>query len=226
MTFILNILHRDMSILAADQKAISGLSASGMSNGTASAVSSSIVNDYRKITLNSGRSLAVAIAGNTQDHFYMPEIPLSVSINEALSKIRRNMESILRVNDRASLSKLTDFMVNQSIATFFDQDEGTYFSNEFMFSPVHNQTRLHRPADGVTILHAGSGSEYFKKSEGRECIEEFTSSAKVSCTLEACLSWLKDTYRKVSANDFNSGPEAMIFVSTRLDQKFHSIERC
>lgn len=221
MTFILNILHRDISILAADQRAISGLPASEV----ASAAVSAVVNDYKKITMNSSRSLAIAIAGNTQDHYYIPEIPLTVSINEVLSKIRRNMESFLRVNDRGNLGKLMPFTANQSIVTFFDRDEGMYFSNEFMFSHVQNRTRLHRSSDGVKILYAGSGGEHFEKSVGLEHIESFISSASNACTLEECISWVKDAYIKVSASDPGCGSEAIIVVSTREDQKFRSIER-
>jgi len=49
----------------------------------------------------------------------------------------------LRVHDRASLSTLTSFMVNQGIVSFFDQNADSYFTNTFLFSPVRNQTRLH-----------------------------------------------------------------------------------
>jgi hypothetical protein len=76
------------------------------------------------------------------------------------------MERFLRVHDRAGLSTLTTFTVNQGIASFFDKDTGMYFSNTFLFSPVRNETRLHRAADEVKIFHAGSGSEHFENAVG------------------------------------------------------------
>ena len=170
------------------------------------------------------RSLALGIAGHTQDHYYTQTIALSASIAEVLWKIRNHMEGFLRVHDRTSLS--TTFMVNQAIATFFDQDAGMYFTNTFLFSPVENQTRLHRATDGVKIFHAGSGSEYFEKAVGLVEIDSFISSTKNSCTPEACIPWMQDAYRRVSASDPGSGAEAVFVVSTRSNPKFRSIERC
>jgi hypothetical protein len=133
---------------------------------------------------------------------------------------------ILRVHDRSSLSTLTSFMVNQGIASFFDRDADTYFTNTIRFSPVESQTRLHRSAEGVKIFHAGSGSADFEKTVGLANIESFIASAQDSCTLEACIPWMQDAYRRVSARDHGSGAEAVFVVSTRSDPNFRSIERC
>ena len=143
LTFILNILHRDMSVVAADRKAIAEWPVTTTPDVTVHAGGSSIVHDYKKITLNSSRSLALGIAGHTQDHYYTQKIERSASIDEGLWIIRKHMESFLRVHDRTSLSTLTSFMVNQGIVSFFDQNADSYFTNTFLFSPVRNQTRLH-----------------------------------------------------------------------------------
>jgi hypothetical protein len=224
VTFILNILHRDMSILAADQKAIAEWPVTR--DMTVHAGGDSIVHDYKKITLILNKSLALGIAGHTQDHYYIPTIALSANIAEVLWKIRKHMEGFLRVHDRTSLSTLTSFTVNQCIASFFDQDAGMYFSNTFLFSPVRNETRLHRATDGVQIFHVGSGSEHFEKAVGLVDIDSFIASTKNSCTPEACIPWMQDAYRRVSASDAGSGAEAVFVVSTRSNPKFRPIERC
>ena len=226
MTFILNILHRDMSILAADRKAMAEWPVASAPDMTVHTGGTSVVHDYSKITLNSSRSLALGIAGHTQDHYYLQTIERSASIDEWFWTIRKHMEGFLRVHDRSSLSTLTSFMVNQGIASFFDRDADTYFTNTILFSPVESQTRLHRSTDGVKIFHAGSGSEHFEKAVGLANIESFIASAKNSCTLEACIPWMHDTYRRISASDPGSGAEAVFVVSTRSDSKFRSIERC
>lgn len=221
MTFILNILHRDMSILAADQKAISGgldISAPDMSG---SVESGSVVNDFNKITLNPRLLLAIGIAGNTHEHYYLPEIRLSSSINDVLFKIRKNMEYSLRLNDRHGLKSLPRFMVNQSIVTFFDKDADMYCTNTFLFSPVENQTRLYSGGDVAKIIPAGSGSQYFEEMVGKESIESFISSTKNSCTPETCIPWVQDAYEKVSARDGYTGSEVVFYVSTKENPKFH-----
>jgi hypothetical protein len=224
VTLILNILHEDMSILAADQKAIAQLPATATPDVAVPAGGGSVAPDYNKITLNPDKSLALGVAGRTIDHYYTQSIWMSVSIDEVLWKIRKHMEGFLRVNDRTYLSTLSPFTVNQSIATFFDQKTGTYFSNTFMFSPVHNQTRLHRAKDEVQIFRAGSGSEHFEQAVGEAGINSFIASTKNSCTPEACIPWMQDAFRRVSACDAGCGAEAVFVVSTRANPKFHSIE--
>jgi hypothetical protein len=213
-----------MSILAADRKAVAGLPNTAAPDMAVHAEDSSIVHDYKKITLHLSKSLALGIAGNTQDHYYIPEIKLSVSIDELLWKIRKHLEGFLRFHDRAGLNTLTSFMVNQGIASFFDQNADTYFTNTFLFSPIESQTRLYRGREEVQILHAGSGSEHFKTVVGLEDIDAFRASIMNSCTPEACIPWMQDAYRRIGANDSSSGAEAVFMVSTRSDPKFHAIE--
>jgi hypothetical protein len=226
VTFILNVLHRDMSILAADRKAIAEWPVSSTSGIAIPARGSSVVDDFNKITLNSTGSLAVGIAGNTQDHYYTQAIEWSVSVDEGLLTIRKHMERFLSVHDRPGLSTLTTFTVNQGIASFFDKDTGMYFSNTFLFSPVRNETRLHRAADDVKIFHAGSGSEHFEKAVGLIDIDSFLASAKNAHTPESCIPWMQEAFKRVSVSDTGSGAEAMFVVSTRSSPKFRTIERC
>jgi hypothetical protein len=224
VTFILNLLHSDMSILATDRKALAEWPVTATPDMTVHSGGSSIVRDYKKITLNSSRSLALGIAGHTQDHYYTQKIEWSVSVDEGLSIVRKHMESFLRVHDRAGLSTLTSFAVNEGIASFFDQGTGMYFSNTFRFSPVGNETRLHRATDGVRILHAGSGSAHFEKAVGLVNIDTFIASSKNSCTPEECIPWMQDVFRRVSCSDSGSGAEAVFVVSTRSSPKYRSIE--
>ena len=212
-----------MSILAADQKAIAELPCTAIPDVALRAEGASIIHDYKKITLHLSKSLALGIAGRTQDHYYLPTLDWSVSINELLSKIRKHQESFLRIHDRTGLNTLTSFEVNQGIASFFDQEAGMCFTNTFLFSPVEIQTRLHRGRDEVQIFHAGAGSEHFKKVVGLDEIDTFKASIKKSCTPEVCVPWMQDVYRKVSASDSGSGAEAAFVVSTKSNPKFRPV---
>jgi hypothetical protein len=221
MTFILNMLHRDMSILAADQKAIAELPNTVTPDMSVAAEGSPIVHDYKKITLHSNERLALGIAGHTQDHYYLPTIERNISIDDVLWKIRKHLEGFPRFHDRTDLKTLTSFMANQGIVSFFDENADTYFTNTFLFSPIEIQTRLHRGREEIQILCAGSGSEHFKNAVGSEDID----SIKNSCTPEACIPWIRDAYRRVSASDPGSSSEAVFVVSTRSNPKFRTLER-
>lgn len=211
-----------MSILATDSMAIAEPRVSAVLDTNIHSVESSGVHDYKKITLNSGKSLALAIAGRTEDHYYTQAVGHSGGIDDWFLTIRKHMDKFLRFHDRAGLSTLTSFMVNQGIASFFDQELQMYFSNTFLFSPVENQTRLYRGKDEVQLFHGGSGSKHFKKAkaDGLIDIESLVASIQNSCTPEACMPWIQDAYRKVSASDANSGAEPVFVVSTRSDSQF------
>ncbi len=222
MTFILNVLHKDMSILAADSMAIAEQRVKTTPDMTAHTVEGCRVNDYKKITLSSGKSLALSIAGHTQDHYYTQTIKHSDGIDDWLLTIRKHMDKFLRIHDRTSLSTLTSFTVNQGIASFFDPQLQMYFSNTFLFSPVENQTRLYRGKDDVQLFCAGTGRQHFDKAKlnGLIDIESLGVSIQNSRTPEACIPWIQDVYRKVSASDANSGAEPVFAASTRPDPKF------
>ena len=225
MTFILNVLHRDMSILAADQKAIALWPVRSGSGITVPAGRGSVVHGFNKITLNANAGMALGIAGDTQSHSYTQQINLSIGVNEGLSIIRKHMERFLRVDQRAGLITSTEFTVNQCIASFFDQDVGVYFSNSFLFTPTRSETRLHRAGDEVKILYAGTGGKHFEDALGSAAITPFRAAAKDACSPEACMAWMRNAFVSVGANDPDSGHDPMFVVSTRASPQFRSIER-
>ena len=98
MTFILNILHKDISILAADKHAVP---IGGAQNKPS-------INNYQKITLNSSNNFALGISGYTHEHAYTPEISFASGADECISKIRRYMDSFLKIHDRKGLNELDD----------------------------------------------------------------------------------------------------------------------
>lgn len=223
MTLILNVLHSEMSVVAADQKAIADSPLAASHNSPGHAGAGSIVHDYEKIKLTLGGSLALGIAGQTQDHYYLPTIGMSAGIDEVLWKIRKHMEGFLCIRDRSTIVQSARFSVNQGIATFFDQDASMYFSNTYLFTPIRTETRLHRGADETNILQAGSGSEHFEDAVGLESIEMIKSSINKSRTPEACISWIRDAYEKVSVKDVGTGSDPVIMVSTRSSPRFRSV---
>lgn len=213
MTFILNILHKDMSLLAADGKAIEVQGAMLPVDG------------FRKITLNQSRTLAIAIAGLTHEHPYTQAIERSAGIDEGLLSIRNHVNGFLRIHDRASLIASSTFEANQGLASFFDSSTDTYFSMDYRFSPVHCSTRLHRGKSEARVLCAGSGSAHFEKAVSAVEVDSFIASIN-DCTPEACIPWVQDAFKKVSARDAGSGGEPVFVISTRSNATFQPLERC
>jgi hypothetical protein len=215
-----------MSILAADRFAIAGPPMAAARDLVVRAGVGSIVHDYQKIILNANGSVALGIAGQTQDHYYTQSIEQSVSIDEGLSIIQKHIAKFLRFYDRKNLSTLSSFTLNQGIASFFDQEASMYFTNAFLFSPVYNQTRLHRGTDEVKVLYAGSGSEHFEKDGGAEDIKTLIAATKNSCSPDDYIPWMLDVFMKVSSSDPNTGAKPDFAVSSRNNPKFRFIEPC
>lgn len=223
MTFILNILHKDMSLLAADRKALAVAPVTRASPGVMMHADERFqIDTYKKITLNQSRSLAIGIAGLTHEHHYTQKIERNVTVDQGLLIIQDHVNGFLRIKDRASLIPLSSAMLNQGIASFYDTHTGTYFSMEYRFSPVQCSTRLHPARDRIRLLCAGTGSEHFEDAVGAAEIEAFIASTTDSFTTKACLLWVRDAFKKVSAKDSNSGEEPMFVISTRSNLQFRS----
>jgi len=224
VTLILNILHKDMSVLAVDKKAKAEWTMSPVAFSTVPLGKGYMVHDFNKVTMNSRRTLALGIAGLTPDHFYAKEVERSGNIDDGLRAIRNHIEGFVPIFDRARLSTLTAFMRNEGIATFFDQSLGAYFTYKYLFSPVEFHTRLHRGAGEVKILYAGSGIKYFEGEDGLADIAEFKSSAKSACSPADCISWMEDVYKRVSEIDPEIGDEPIFLVSKKTNLGYGTFE--
>ncbi len=216
MTFILNVLHKDMSILAADQKAVAEWpSILGFpSRGKA------VFHGHKKITMNSTGVLAIAMSGYSPHHAYIGEVESSESINEGLSIIRNYMEEFLLVEDRTSLIKSASPFENECVASFYDEDTQSFFTNEFCFNEFSNSTRLHRANEKVKVFCAGSGRIYFDSESGKAEAQSLAEENGGSSMPDIFISWMEEVFKRVSAKDEGCGAEAIFVVSTRKDHEF------
>lgn len=216
MTFILNVLHKDMSILAADKKVVAEWPSawSFPSRGKA------VANDYKKITMNSHDLMALGMSGYSPHHSYIEQFERRETIGDGLSIIRHHMERFLLVDDREELIKAASPFENECIASFYDADTKTLFTNEFGFNQFSNRTRLHRAADGVKVFCAGSGRDHFDVASGKLQVQSLVEGSNEVQLPDAIIPWMREVFGRVSAKDEGCGAEAMFVVSTRESPKF------
>ena len=179
-----------------------------------------VAENHKKITTNSNFLMAIGTSGYSEHHSYIGEFERSENISGGLSLIRNHMERFLLVDNRPALVKSASAFENECIASFYDVDTQTFFTNEFGFNQFSNRTRLHRASDGVKIFCAGSGRGHF--DSGAEKLE-------VMALLETCdkvrlqetlISWMKGAFERVSAKDEGCGAEAMFAIATRESPGF------
>lgn len=197
-----------MTILAADRTAIGP---------------EGVVAEINKIAVNRSASLAVAIAGLTQEHQYLPELEFATNIDAYIARIRRHMDHYLSIYDRKSLLDLSQFHKNEGIASFFDEDLKGFYSYKYLFSPVETQNRLYRASNTMTMNYVGSGAPYLEK-ELADDVESFKLSVEGSCSLGICASWLRDIYRKVNEIDSVIGKDPLIMVATKDEPAFRKTD--
>ncbi len=226
MTFIINVLNKDFSLLAADKRAnTDGPTTITMGNITIKAEKGATIEGYKKLYVNRTENFAIGIAGTVQSHSYVSNIEKSESINDGLLIIRQHMEGFLDVENRQKILGMESLMENQGIATFFDSETSTYFSNLYLFSEIHNHTRLYaRSIEGTRLIHVGSGSNKFEEAVGLEEINNFANSVTGPDRMDSYLSWLSEAFRKVSEIDDGVGKEFTAILSTRDNPKFITIK--
>jgi hypothetical protein len=205
MTFILNILRQDMSILAADRRAVAKWPNSISAGFRLASAGIGDLENFNKIHLNATRIVAVGVAGDVQDHGYTEEIEKCPAISDTLRIVRNHMEHFLRIDDRANLSVPKVFTVNQAIASFFDPRADAFFSNTFLFTPVRNETRLHRASEGSKVLCAGTGSAYYEDAAGKVKIDSLFLAAEPDTVPHACIQWIWEMYKWVNNHDEGTG---------------------
>ena len=221
MTFILNALHKDFSLIASDRKGTTNDPVTLKMNGTTINIvprGTLTIEGIQKIHLSKIGDIAIGYAGNTADHNYKDRINTIGSISSALHLIRNHMEEFLS-HDHRHILKTNSFMNNQGIATYYESETGTYFSNFYEFSPIHNCTRLYSGNEG-RLIHVGSGSRVFESAVGLEEINRFIESLQSSDDIPSYVEWMREAYKKVTAMDEGSGEEMVLFVGTKQNPCF------
>jgi hypothetical protein len=229
MTFILNIVRKDFSLLAADKKATAaGPVTITIQNGPTIHVQGDgpiSIHGFTKIFHNSNSTMALGIAGDANKHEYLPVFQETEDVSKALSVIRKHAEGFLKVGDRMELLKTKSYQNNQGMVTFFDNDTGLYYTNLFAFTAISNHTRLYVGDNNTPLFHIGSGSSVFEKAVGIDEINRFCSSVRSSEAIDMCLEWLGVAFRKVSEKAEGCGSEFDAVLSTRDRPIFQNIRQ-
>ena len=215
MTFVLNVLHSEFSLIAADTKAVSkGPTTIKMSGITLFAKKGVTIQGYQKIKMSRSKNVAVGHSGNVEDHVYLGAIENQDSIGRVLYLIRAHTENFLE-QDHKSVVEHRTFVENAGIATYYEPETGICFSNIYAFSRIHNYMKQFAGGERACLIHVGSGSSVFECAVGLEEINRFVGSVQSSSDIPYCIEWMKESYKKVSSVDEGTGEEMVAFLATR-----------
>lgn len=226
MTFVLNVLHKDFSVLVADKQGGASGTVVLETGGTTITVNSPniTINGIQKLFTNHPNSLVVGIAGQIQDHPYTTRINDAKDTTSALDIIHSHMAtSHVRGNRRAIIDN-TPVMQNEGLVTYFDVDTGEFFTDLFILTPSFiGSQRYQASGGGARLVHIGSGSPVLESAVGLESINAFFSSLREIQDPSACVEWITHAYKLVSEKAVGCGSEFVAKCATRNDPVFRDL---
>lgn len=223
MTFVLNILHKDYSLLATDRRGNSaGPVTMTAGNITIKTPGRTVIDGVKKIRLSKECGQAVGIAGTLDAHGYLDAFSGMSDGQGALECVGDFVQLAFNFSDRDRLLDGEALMENQSIVTFFDPDKGAFFSALYLFTPFSHGVQLHarRAKPAPILLHVGSGSSNFEKAVGLDEINLFIKQLSQGLDVEQRLTWLETAFAKVSAMDPACSADFEAVIATRDTPQF------
>ena len=225
MTFILNVLHKDFSLLAADRKGTAkGGGEIKFGNFIIRTKRDIEIHGIQKIYLSKNKNIAIGLAGNIKEHSYCTKINKCKNLDQLVSLIHKCMYNFLIIDNHEEILKHDSFNENSGIITYYETKTKEFFSIYYSFSYIHNFYNLHpREKIGGRLIHAGSGRTVFESAVGLDNIHKFCRSLSSLKEIPSYLNWMKDAYKKVSIEDEDSSEEMVGFVSTKINPYFIDI---
>ena len=223
MTFVLNVLHRDFSLIASDRRARSeGPSTLKIGKITVHAKGGITINGMQKLYSSRGDRSVVGVAGKTEAHGYVGDVAACEDPRAVVDLIRQHVDRSLW-RDYAAIMKEGSFSRSQAIATFHGPGTELFFSHLFEFSAIHSVAKLWSGAENARLIWIGSGGDSLESAVGAEEVDRFSKSIRGMEDIDACVVWLRDAYEKVSAVDEHSGKEMVALVATATNPQFKRV---
>lgn len=226
MTFVVNLIHKDFSLLAADRQGNSdGPVTLKMGSLTVNVAGKTTIEGMKKIVVSDNGKMALGFAGTWSDHKYIESFKQCATPVAAMKVISGYMEEFFDFEKRDSMLSGAPQMENQGLMTFLDEEKGAYFTQLFLFTRFSNGTSLsaRKTNPSPMLCHVGSGSTHFEKAVGLEEINAFIKRVSEGADLNAQLEWLTTAFDKVSATAPGCGTTFDVVLSTRENSMFISI---
>jgi len=226
MTFILNLLHKDFSLIAGDKQG------NAVKPGTLKVGATTIhhngkltVEGIRKVFLTGNKHVALGYAGNTGDHGYVQAFSRTDTGESAIRCVRQHMDSFFRFECRDSFLNSEPRMENSALISFFDDEKSAYWTALTSFTQFSSHTDLsaRRQNPSPILIHIGSGSTHFEAAAGLDAINKFIEDVKIGASLEAQLEWFQEAFYKVSAVAPGCGTNFDAVLSTRESPEFRYV---
>lgn len=226
MTFVLNILHKDFSLIASDRRGNAAESIT-MKLGTLSITTKGggTIDGIKKTLLNKNKNIAVSCAGNTSEHKYLKQVADLSDPSEVIKIVKSYADNQFNFEAINELLNAVPQMENQTIISFFDENSGSFFTTLHIYTKFTNYNSISaRRANPVPILlHLGTGSSSFESAVGIDEINSFIDSVANGASVDQILEWLDVAFEKVSLVAEGCGADYDAVISTRDNPYFTTL---
>ena len=222
MTLILNLLHRDFSILVADRRASSPgpitLDA-GNRRIVVTAKKGITIDGFNKLFLSKDGRCAIGVAGAAEEHDrYVPEVQESIGIDNIREVIHRFLVGYPTHESSANVRFGSTIKKNAGILTYFEPTINRFYSQWYEFSSVHFSASLCAGEETVTHLKLGSGATAEIEEKAKARFEEYCQSIKTIAEID--MSEITALYRAVGDVDPDVGSDISVLSASRSALSF------
>ncbi|KAB0489630.1 hypothetical protein [Pseudomonas vancouverensis] len=226
MTFVLNILHKDFTLIASDRRGnapesitmtVGNLSITTNGGGT--------IDGFKKTKLNKNNNVAVSAAGTTNEHLYLDQIKDLSDPSEVINIVRSCAENHFNFDARDELVNALPQMENQTIVSFFDEKTSSFFTTLHIYTKFsnYNTINVRRANPQPILLHLGTGSSSFENTIGIDEINSFIERVTNGANVDEILEWLDIAFEKVSLVAEGCSADYDAVISTRSNPYFVSL---
>lgn len=229
MTLILNVLHKDFSVIAGDKL----LNASGPATLSMSGLTiklptgGKIHGAYPKVITSKGGSTAVGSAGVVAEHTYLEGVRSAEAPSEALRAVREAAYGAFNFHERDRLLASEGQMINESMVSFFDVEKKAFWTFILTYTRFESHQFAYARRQNATaqIFSIGSGNGTLHEKVPEEDFNAFVASIETEWTEEAIGVWLDQLFGVVGEHNDTVSVEYDAWIATRDVPKFRPLCR-
>jgi len=225
MTFLMNVIHDDFSLLVADKKANTrGQTTIQFGNLTVNLEEGGSIIGFNKIFTNSKTDLILGIAGDANQHKYLDDFNSSVTANDSIHWIEKFIDNQLAFNNRVQFLENYSQKENQGILSFYDDETSKFYSFVFTFNPCCKYMQLFQTVENTLVITTrGSGQQHFMKIFDQKSLDKLIAETHGREDIQKVISWITPIYKKVSEMDDCVSQDFDEWLATKDNPSFKQI---
>lgn len=227
MTMVINILHKDFTLLAADRRGfVPGPFTVANSSESVTCPYDANVDYFTKIALSDGGTMAIGFAGTLSAHQHYLDY---FKNNDSPYAVEKGLKQFLewfcgQRREPSSSGNSPDF--NHFFLTYLDPVKCNYVTQQSSFSRESYKIDVHDGASGEyspSVHIIGSGNTYLLEAIGEEQAMAFYRRVKEGAGIEEIMEWLTMAFEKTAALTTTCSPTFDAVLSTRTQPVFFPI---